>query len=228
MSELKPQTLRYPAFAMAILLMSTLAIIFGQSLRQSQQVAETSQQEHPQETDEKAVIRGEAGVFSGLHQESRFVDTDQAAVRNLNAYYARRAYPGAPPFIPHPVDQDMGTTFKVCSSCHAKGGYVPGLAAYAPLTPHPEYANCRQCHVSQADVPLFAETEWQALEPPVLGRSALPGGPPPMPHGLQMRENCSACHTGPASPPGIRTSHPERVYCRQCHVPAATDRSFSR
>ena len=227
MNQQKSQTLRYPAFAIAILLMATLAIIFGQSLQQSQQTVSSPVQE-PSQPEEAPVIQGEAGVFSGLHQVSRFVDTDMAVVRHLSAYYARRAYPGAPPFIPHPVDQDMGTTFKVCSSCHAEGGYVPPLAAYAPLTPHPEYANCRQCHVSQTNAPLFAETEWQTVEPPVLGRSALPGGPPPMPHGLQMRENCSACHTGPASPPEIRTSHPERVYCRQCHVPATTNLSFSR
>jgi nitrate reductase cytochrome c-type subunit len=45
------------------------------------------------------------------------------------------------------------------------------------------------------------------------------GAPPTIPHPLQLRENCLACHAGPASRPEIRTSHPERARCRQCHVP---------
>jgi cytochrome c-type protein NapB len=42
--------------------------------------------------------------------------------------------------------------------------------------------------------------------------------PPPIPHDLQFRENCLACHGGPAAVAAIRTSHPERVNCRQCHL----------
>ena len=48
--------------------------------------------------------------------------------------------------------------------------------------------------------------------------------PPParrrtIPHPLQLRENCLACHGGPAARAELRTTHPERVRCRQCHVP---------
>jgi cytochrome c-type protein NapB len=58
----------------------------------------------------------------------------------------------------------------------------------------------------------------------------LPGGPPPIPHGLQMRENCLACHAGPAAVAEIRTPHPTLVNCRQCHAlstepPAAFERT---
>ena len=39
-----------------------------------------------------------------------------------------------------------------------------------------------------------------------------------MPHSLQNRENCLACHAGPAAPIEIKVSHPERSNCRQCHA----------
>ena len=32
-----------------------------------------------------------------------------------------------------------------------------------------------------------------------------------------------ACHGGPAAVEEIRTTHPERGNCRQCHVPAVTE-----
>jgi cytochrome c-type protein NapB len=46
----------------------------------------------------------------------------------------------------------------------------------------------------------------------------MPGSPPPIPHALQMRENCRACHAGPGAVAELRTTHPERVTCRQCHA----------
>ena len=49
--------------------------------------------------------------------------------------------------------------------------------------------------------------------------NALDGSPPVIPHQLQLRENCLACHAGPSAPKEIRVTHPERVNCRQCHVP---------
>jgi cytochrome c-type protein NapB len=46
----------------------------------------------------------------------------------------------------------------------------------------------------------------------------MPASPPPIPHALQMRENCRACHAGPGAVAELRTTHPERVTCRQCHA----------
>jgi hypothetical protein len=36
-----------------------------------------------------------------------------------------------------------------------------------------------------------------------------------------MRENCRACHAGPGAVDVLRTTHPQRVSCRQCHALAA-------
>jgi len=150
-----------------------------------------------------------------------------AILRTLEVYHERRAYPGAPPVIPHPVDPAVART-QDCNTCHLRGGFTPKFNAYVPVTPHPEYANCLQCHVESSDEPLFANTAWGRVEPPPLHRPALPGSPPPIPHTLQLRDDCLACHAGPAAVAEIRTSHPERVNCVQCHVPRSAEGTFAR
>lgn len=157
---------------------------------------------HPTATAVAAEHRAESGVKP----------------RTLNAVYALRHYPGAPPCIPHDLDPDIARDM-ACNVCHEKGGYVQKYNAYAPLTPHPEFSNCMQCHVERTTESLFQSSDFAAAAPPALNRAVLPGGPPPIPHTLQLRENCLACHSGPAAPLEIRTSHPERINCRQCHVP---------
>lgn len=147
--------------------------------------------------------------------------------RSLQAYYALRAYAEAPPVIPHEVDAEIAQTMN-CNVCHAQGGYAPKFNAYAPVTPHPQYENCMQCHVESGDDPLFAQTAWQRARPPQVRRSALPGGPPPIPHTLQLRDNCLSCHAGPAAVAEVRTTHPERVNCVQCHVPRTVPDPFER
>jgi cytochrome c-type protein NapB len=47
--------------------------------------------------------------------------------------------------------------------------------------------------------------------------------PPLIPHDLQLRGNCLACHAGPGGVEEIRSTHPERANCRQCHLPSAPE-----
>ncbi len=148
-------------------------------------------------------------------------------IRSLKKYYERRAYAGAPPVIPHEVDAEINRTQR-CNTCHEKGGFVQKFNAHTPITPHPEFLNCTQCHVPAKGKTLFVQTEWKSVKTPKIKRPALPGSPPPMPHGKQLRENCLACHAGPAVPLEIRTTHPERENCRQCHVPRETQGVFKR
>jgi nitrate reductase (cytochrome), electron transfer subunit len=148
-----------------------------------------------------------------------FMSAD-AGDRTLADYYSRRQYPGSPPVIPHKVDPAFSGNETDCLSCHAKGGYSPEFGKFIPVTPHPENVLCYQCHVPVVTDKLFVGTNWQSIEPPRLGRSALAGSPPTIPHSLQMRENCLACHTGPGAVAEIRVSHADRGNCRQCHVPA--------
>lgn len=139
--------------------------------------------------------------------------------RNLMTYYERRQYPGSPPFIPHNVETSFSNDPPDCLSCHESGGFSPEHGKFIPVTPHPDKEACNQCHVPVRDTSLFKESGWQSINPPALGRSALGGSPPPIPHSLQMREDCIACHTGPGSVVEIRVEHSARGNCRQCHVP---------
>ena len=138
--------------------------------------------------------------------------------RTLDEYYSRRQYPGSPPYIPHKVEEpDLARV--ECLACHARGGWSEELKRHTPISPHPEQEACRQCHVAQIGEKLFVDIDWRSVATPRLGRSELPGAPPPIPHELQMRGDCIACHVGPGAVAVIRVEHPSRGNCRQCHVP---------
>jgi len=136
----------------------------------------------------------------------------------------RRAYDGAPPVIPHPR---LGAS---CTQCHNETGKRVPERGFAPANPHHETAglgdtaNCRQCHVFRRTDELFAETDFSGLPQKFTGGDRLyPGAPPVIPHRVFMRENCNACHSGPAARPEIRCTHPQRNNCRQCHVQDKAD-----
>ncbi|MDW3196779.1 MAG: cytochrome c3 family protein [Cytophagales bacterium] len=170
----------------------------------------------------------ESGVFKrgpgDIDYETMTVENPNR--KSLTEYYDNRAYAGAPPVIPHPLLSEQGIGDQSCLQCHKNGGYVEEFKKFAPITPHPELINCKQCHVPVKTERLFAATQWTKSQHPELGRAALPGSPPPTPHDLQMRENCLACHAGPAAPREILVSHPERVNCRQCHTTAVNKFRF--
>ena len=178
----------------------------------------------------------------------------EAHPRTLKTARYLRAYPGAPPRIPHELTPDEFRT-GACNTCHERGGYSRRFQAYVPMTPHPENGSCLQCHVGTDEVmaiPLVspdanrrchqchgaggppptdaeASRDWRPLAWPHLARRPLGSTPPAIPHDLQTRGNCLACHAGPAAVAEIRTTHPEWADCRRCHVapdPEAT--AFTR
>jgi nitrate reductase (cytochrome), electron transfer subunit len=148
--------------------------------------------------------------------------TDRAAVHQaaLVERSRRRAFEGAPPVVPHPIDQLQTSS---CLACHGEGRDV-GQGVFAPAMSHGYLANCTQCHVEQES------TEWPSdavAENHFVGFRGLGGGsrawlgaPPTVPHPVLMRENCLSCH-GPTGLQPLRTSHPLRVNCLQCHAPSA-------
>jgi len=141
----------------------------------------------------------------------------------------RRAYDGAPPVIPHPPQGSP------CSVCHGRTAKeVPGLGL-APPSPHEETegigatAHCRQCHVFRGTGGVLVESSFAGLRQDLRhGPRHHPLAPPVIPHAVFMRENCSACHCGPAAREEIRCTHPERRLCRQCHVPSRAPGTFRR
>jgi cytochrome c-type protein NapB len=166
-------------------------------------------------------------IFINYDQLSREYLAGTSTERTLSSYYDRRQYPGSPPFIPHKVEEADLAQIE-CLACHARGGWSEELKGHTPVTPHPEQIACRQCHFEQTDAKLFVDIDWMSVSTPRLGRSDLPGAPPPIPHELQMRGNCIACHVGPGTVASIRVEHPSRGNCRQCHVPETNAGLFSR
>jgi len=168
------------------------------------------------------LIPSETGVFerSEFALDYANMPVDENHERTLKTYYNNRAYHGAPPSIPHPVKNKRTMGGNTCLQCHQNGGFAAKFNAYAPVTPHPEKVNCKQCHVEQNTQTLFKGTNFKKISMPEVGiNNALLGSPPVIPHQIQLRENCLACHAGPSAPKEIRVSHPERINCRQCHVP---------
>jgi cytochrome c-type protein NapB len=139
----------------------------------------------------------------------------------------RRAYDGAPPTIPH---EPLGVE---CIACHTQEGMsVPDLG-FAPASPHEKtegmsaMSRCQQCHVFRRTKELFVESAFAGFAQDLRhGKRLHDLAPPVIPHKILMRENCVACHAGPAAREEIRTSHPERVRCRQCHAEQRTTERF--
>ncbi|MDQ8202414.1 nitrate reductase cytochrome c-type subunit [Pelagicoccus sp. SDUM812003] len=144
----------------------------------------------------------------------------------------RRAYDGAPPVVPHPIDQH---TAESCLQCHSKALQIGSVVA--PAISHPEYTSCTQCHVSgkglgsrwnASTFDMHTGNGFGGYHQPVKGERAYPDAPPTIPHQVHMRQSCMSCHGEMGTSP-IRTSHPERQSCTQCHVPGSDvdKRNFS-
>ncbi len=138
---------------------------------------------------------------------------------------ARRAFDGAPPVVPHPIAQDSAAA---CLACHGSGLVVKDKIA--SKISHAAYTSCTQCHVPAVGprIPTgetalrepLTENQFAGLNAPLKGGRAWPQAPPTVPHSTLMRSDCNSCH-GPQGLFGLRTPHPNRQACVQCHAPGA-------
>ena len=130
-----------------------------------------------------------------------------------------RSFDGAPPVMPHAVSYGNN---KSCTDCHGQGFTMGKKIARA--IPHPDLANCVQCHI-EGESEFIGEVDvvdnlFVGLKPPLEGGRSFHGAPPTMPHPLFMRTNCISCH-GSQGYPSLITNHPERRNCTQCHMPTS-------
>ncbi|MBM4364959.1 MAG: hypothetical protein FJ102_02010 [Deltaproteobacteria bacterium] len=178
---------------------------------------------HPRATttgwsEDLAALR-EAGP--GLFDEVTLPADKSAA---LAARASLRAYDGAPPRVPHAVRQDSAAE---CLACHDEGLRFRGLTA--PALSHDSYTSCTQCHVVEASPvpggsslphdPRAVANSFDGIDAPTAGPRAWSVAPPQVPHRVFMRENCDSCHGVNGRDP-IRSSHPYRESCTQCHASA--------
>lgn len=140
---------------------------------------------------------------------------------------SRRAFDGAPPTVPHPIEQ---MSVAECLVCHTEARYL-GKNVYAPAMSHEMMPNCTQCHVEQDsaafDSFLLAKNTFDGIVRADRGFRAWSAAPPRVPHSLLMRENCLSCH-GPSGAQAIRPDHPWDAVCLQCHIPATMHDQYAR
>jgi nitrate reductase (cytochrome), electron transfer subunit len=157
--------------------------------------------------------------FAPVTEERRATAEEKTAALEDRA--RGRAYAGAPPVIPHAIDE---LSSLACLACHEAGAAVAGKLA--PPMSHSKRDACTQCHVPAQDRPGWMQREapqpWAGntfggLPELPAGSRAWPGAPPTLAHPAWMRERCTSCH-GVAARPGLRTPHPWRPSCPQCHV----------
>lgn len=146
------------------------------------------------------------------------ITPEQKAVA-LTLREQNRAFNGAPPTIPHGVEQ---MSVESCMACHGEGFKSESLRI--SRMSHQFLTNCTQCHVEnnslQQSATLFRKSTFIGLPAPKGGPRAYAGAPPMIPHTTWMRVNCVSCH-GFSSELGIRTTHPWRQNCQQCHAPSS-------
>lgn len=142
--------------------------------------------------------------------------------QTLRRRQARRAYDGAPPTIPHLVQQNSAAD---CMACHEHGLRLADKQA--PMLPHGSFTQCNQCHVPEVqDMPKIGNDPrelpnlFQGQTAPRHGPRAWNIAPPQIPHSTFMRENCLACHGATGSAP-MRSTHLDRQNCTQCHASSA-------
>lgn len=158
-----------------------------------------------------------AGLPALTDEVVREGDLDALRERRASA----RAYAGAPPTIPHAIDQRSAPA---CLACHERGARIGDRIA--PAMSHARYQSCVQCHAPQQSsvpsppAPALTENGFVGMEAPTLGTRAWPGAPPTIPHATWMRERCDSCHGVSGASP-MRSTHPARQSCTQCHVPDA-------
>ena len=160
---------------------------------------------------------GLIGILTSCEQQP---ESNQVSAKPLHIRALRRAFPGAPPVIPHPPLS--GT----CNSCHTPvGGRVVPEIGIAPANPHTqtpgmsEQSRCKQCHIFKQSDGTFVASDFMAAQPFRLrGDRSHVKAPPTVPHPGFMYEDCNACHTGAGARPEIACDHAERLRCRQCHI----------
>lgn len=146
---------------------------------------------------------------------------EEDKLQSLRNRSTLRAYNGAPPVIPHAVDNMDDTA---CYACHGKGSVIGDRVARRMS--HQFLAHCVQCHAPPTPA-IFAASitpvsnDFLGALAPTAGHRAYTGAPPTVPHTTWMRNDCLACHGNAAGWAGLESTHPWRAACLQCHAPSA-------
>lgn len=124
---------------------------------------------------------------------------------------SNRLYEGAPPVIPHRLEDHFSDT-QSCLNCHNPG------KMHGPNVLHADQVNCTQCHVVRKTDKVFRETNYKKYFSDMTHERSNPIGPPYIPHRVQDRQNCAICHIDDGAEPSLVPRHGNLMNCVQCHV----------
>lgn len=136
----------------------------------------------------------------------------------------RRAYDGAPPVVPHAIDQRSSAS---CLTCHNQERLI--RESITVKMSHPYLTHCIQCHVESSAQSFRWDTSLHGISikntfsgkgTSGRGGRAHPLAPPTIPHDRFMRTDCLSCH-GVNGSYALKSPHPDRQSCTQCHAPNA-------
>ncbi len=157
---------------------------------------------HPLEGRDDCLVCHEFGVVGATQIPGDHAGRTNDMCQGCHQPATEAAPPAAPPNIPHPLEGRDD-----CLGCHGTG-----LAGF-PQVPadHAGRTNdlCQGCHQSAAET---------GAVPP----AASPAAPPGIPHPLEGRDDCLACHgAGIAGVPQTPDDHAGRTndLCQGCHQP---------
>src|SRR5262249_50937198 len=125
---------RYFMIGLSVLLLTALVAVTGQSLTAGREPARVM----PVTAEATPTLPTEAGMYARVSRAAEYASMppEPNRRRTLAVFYARRAYPGAPPVIPHPVDEHDAFG-KACLACHGSGGPGPPFRGLPPARPAP-------------------------------------------------------------------------------------------
>ena len=153
--------------------------------------------------------------------EWKFVGLNAPSISNLVAP-PKVPGSGTPEVIPHPIGPNTD-----CKICHGPEGVHPFPDGHESF----DVTMCTQCHQVTGTIEPSAgvaepgdavEPTPKSVEAGVTETPAPAGGPPAIPHSLDGRDNCLACHaTGGIKP--YPADHEGRTVdqCQMCHQPAS-------
>ncbi len=120
----RPLRKRTGMIVIAGLLMLATVVIIGEWITASDSAAANRR---ALAVSEPSRLVSEQSGFARSAQALDYLRSAEGGTRTISEFYGLRAYLGAPPSVPHPIDDAKSLGGKACLVCHGDGGGVKGV-----------------------------------------------------------------------------------------------------